>query len=55
MQAYSLVACSTSLRRAFVTPCADFDFIELQVNNAHAVMAGELRPETQLSTIMRKE
>ena len=22
--------------RAFVTPCADFDFIELSVNNAHA-------------------
>jgi hypothetical protein len=24
------------IARAFVTPCADFDFIELSVNNAHA-------------------
>lgn len=28
---------------AFVTLCADFDFIELPVNSAHAVMAGEFR------------
>lgn len=31
------------IARAFVTPCADFDFIELPVNSAHAVMAGEFR------------
>lgn len=31
------------ISRAFVTLCADFDFIELPVNNAHAVMAGEFR------------
>jgi len=28
--------------RAFLTLCADFDFVELSVNNAHAVMAGGL-------------
>jgi PIN domain nuclease of toxin-antitoxin system len=27
----------------FVTLCADFDFVELPVNNAHAVMAGGFR------------
>jgi hypothetical protein len=32
------------ISRAFVTLYADFDFIELPVNNAHAVMAGEFRP-----------
>lgn len=31
------------IARAFVTLCADFDFIELPVNNAHAVMAGGFR------------
>ena len=31
------------ISRAFVALCADFDFIELPVNNAHAVMAGEFR------------
>ena len=31
------------ISRAFVTLCADFDFIELPMNNAHAVMAGEFR------------
>jgi len=31
------------IARAFLTLCADFDFIELPVNNAHAVMAGEFR------------
>lgn len=31
------------ISRAFVTLCADFDFVELPVNNAHAVMAGEFR------------
>lgn len=31
------------ISRAFVTLCADFDFIELPVNNAHAVMAGAFR------------
>ncbi|GLS29607.1 PIN domain nuclease, a component of toxin-antitoxin system (PIN domain) [Mesorhizobium albiziae] len=31
------------ISRAFVTLCVDFDFIELPVNNAHAVMAGEFR------------
>jgi uncharacterized membrane protein YgcG len=29
------------ISRAFVTLCADFDFIELPVNSVHAVMAGE--------------
>lgn len=29
--------------RAFVTLCADIDFIELPVNGAHAAMAGEFR------------
>jgi PIN domain nuclease of toxin-antitoxin system len=28
---------------AFVTLCADFDFVELPVNSAHAVMAGQFR------------
>jgi PIN domain nuclease of toxin-antitoxin system len=32
------------ISRAIVTLCADFDFVELPVNNAHAVMAGEFRP-----------
>ena len=31
------------ISRAFVTLCADFDFIELPVNSAHAVMAGAFR------------
>ena len=31
------------ISRAFVTLCADFDFIELPANNAHAVMAGAFR------------
>lgn len=31
------------ISRAFVTLCADFDFIELPLNNAHAVMAGAFR------------
>lgn len=31
------------ISRAFVTLCADFDFVELPVNSAHAVMAGEFR------------
>lgn len=31
------------ISRAFVTLCADFDFIELPMNNAHAVMAGQFR------------
>lgn len=31
------------ISRAFVTLCADFDVIELPVNNAHAVTAGEFR------------
>ena len=31
------------IARDFVTLCADFDFIELPVNNAHAVMAGGFR------------
>jgi PIN domain nuclease of toxin-antitoxin system len=31
------------ISRAFVTLCADFDFIELAVNNTHAVLAGEFR------------
>ncbi|MCO5163617.1 MAG: type II toxin-antitoxin system VapC family toxin [Mesorhizobium sp.] len=32
-----------AIARDFVTLCADFDFIELPVNSAHAVMAGEFR------------
>jgi hypothetical protein len=28
------------ISRAFVTLCADFDFFELPMNNAHVVMAG---------------
>jgi PIN domain nuclease of toxin-antitoxin system len=31
------------IARAFVTPCADLDFVEMPVNNVHAVMAGEFR------------
>lgn len=31
------------ISRAFVTLCADFDFIELPMNSAHAVMAGQFR------------
>lgn len=31
------------IARAFVTLCADFDFIELPVNSVHAVMAGQFR------------
>ena len=31
------------IARDFVTLCADFDFIELPVNGAHAVMAGGFR------------
>lgn len=32
-----------AIARDFVTLCADFDFIELPVNSAHAVMAGGFR------------
>lgn len=31
------------IARDFLSLCADFDFIELPVNNAHAVMAGGFR------------